>query len=391
MRLQIYKANLEIKILLLQKTIIKLHSFPFISIIYKELTPKAFQQTILKWYDQNQRDLPWRKTLDPYKIWLSEIILQQTRVNQGLPYYHSFIKKYPLVELLANAEEKDVLRLWQGLGYYSRARNLHACSKEIVEKYGGFFPQTYSEIIKLKGIGPYTAAAIASFAYKEPVAVVDGNVTRVLARVYGIDKDFHTPEGKKIFWDLAGSLIDKQNPDQYNQAIMEFGAVHCTPANPSCADCVFKNGCFANIHKLQKLLPVKKKKTKVTARYFQYLVIEYDGKLLFKRRDASDIWQGLYDFYLIENRNSIEESKNRHELFGIVEKNKSTLVSVSEIYTHKLSHQLIQAVFFHYKIIEECLAVEILKCAKLAFYSIEEVIDLPKPILVQRYLQEKFI
>jgi len=218
---------------------------------------KDFSARLVEWYLQNKRELPWRTTKDPYKIWLSEIILQQTRVAQGLPYYLKFIEKYPNVRALANADEQEVLRLWQGLGYYSRARNLHAAAKYVANELGGNFPDSYQKLKQLKGVGDYTAAAIASFAYQEKVAVVDGNVYRVLARLFGIEIDINSNEGKKTFSKLANELITQYQPDLHNQAMMEFGALHCTPANPNCMFCPFTTECEARLTQRQSVLPIK--------------------------------------------------------------------------------------------------------------------------------------
>jgi len=260
-----------------------------------------FSKKIISWYEENKRDLPWRHTRDPYKIWLSEIILQQTRIAQGLPYYNRFVESFPDIISLADAKEDRVLRLWQGLGYYSRARNLHACAKKVRDELGGIFPQSFQELKKLPGIGSYTAAAIASFAFHEPVAVVDGNVYRVLARVLGSDQDISSSEGKAFFYEKANELIDKRQPDIYNQALMEFGALHCTPQNPKCDSCIFVKSCFAYQNGMQGVLPVNAKKQSIRKRYFTYIVIEYRGRLFMKKRQHGDIWNGLYDFFLIES------------------------------------------------------------------------------------------
>src|SRR6185369_7763226 len=216
-----------------------------------------FSSMIIDWYHANHRNLPWRATIDPYKIWLSEVMLQQTRVAQGLPYYERFVCSFPTVFDLAMATEQNVLRLWQGLGYYSRARNLHRCAKEVVEKFNGHFPNSFNELSKLPGIGDYTAAAIASIAFRQPVAVVDGNVYRVLARVFGIEKDITSGEGKKHFFSFANELINKERPDLFNQAVMEFGALHCVPKKPKCGECIFSKSCEANQRNLQAVLPIK--------------------------------------------------------------------------------------------------------------------------------------
>ncbi len=235
--------------------------------------------------------------------------MQQTRVAQGLPYYFSFIKKYPDVKSLAKAPEGDILKLWQGLGYYSRARNLHSAAKMVVKDYNGIFPDTYLELKKLKGVGEYTAAAISSICFDEVQAVVDGNVYRVLSRVFGIETPIDSTQGKKIFNELANELISKKHPADYNQSIMEFGAIQCVPKNPNCEVCPFVQHCVARKNKLISELPVKSKKTKVTDRYFYYLVLRHKGNVYLKQRNEKDIWKGLYDFPLIETEKSLNEKK----------------------------------------------------------------------------------
>ena len=238
---------------------------------------KSFAALLLKWHkDENRREMPWKGEKNPYYIWLSEIILQQTRVEQGLPYFLRFKQKYPTVKQLAKAKEDEVMKLWQGLGYYSRARNLHETAKNIQQNFKGIFPGTFDELKKLKGVGDYTAAAIASFAFGEKKAVVDGNVIRVLARVFGIETAFDTTKGKKKFAQLAQELIDENNPAVYNQAIMDFGGVVCSPKNPKCEDCPFHKICIAKNHALIEQLPYREKRTKIKNRYFNYLLIKSD-------------------------------------------------------------------------------------------------------------------
>jgi A/G-specific adenine glycosylase len=343
-----------------------------------------FSKEIAEWYLLHHRDLPWRKTHDPYKIWLSEIILQQTRVAQGLPFYQEFVKTFPSVFGLAKAPEQKVLRLWQGLGYYSRARNLHRCAKEIVEKYKGDFPNTYEELKKLPGVGPYTAAAIASFAFRESVAVVDGNVFRVLSRVFGIDKDIASDEGKKYFFSLANELIDRNHPDLFNQAIMEFGALHCLPQNPKCDECIFSKKCQANVRNLQSLLPIKSKKLKVRTRYFNYFVIHSAGKTLMRQRNGKDIWKGLYDFYLIETSTDKKpKSLIQKDEFLI----KSRLIGESKILTHILSHQKLKVRFIELEKSASKRAEQAAKKLGLKSFTRKEISKLPKPILIDRFLQ----
>lgn len=309
---------------------------------------KWFAEAILDWYSKNKRDLPWRHETDPYKIWLSEIILQQTQVIQGLKYYLNFEKKYPTIKNLAKAPEDEVLKLWQGLGYYSRARNLHATAKIVLNDYKGVFPSSYNQIKALKGVGDYTAAAIASFAFNLPHAVVDGNVYRLLSRVFGIETPVDSSKAKKEFQDLANVLLDKRHPATHNQAIMEFGSQYCKPVNPDCENCVLSNKCFAFKTKTVALLPIKLKKTKIRKRYFNYIVLSDKTKeVIIKKRAEGDIWQGLYEFNLIETQQEIQAN----DLFLLKEfkklaPSKFHLKHVSKQYKHILSHQHLYATFY---------------------------------------------
>lgn len=353
------------------------------------MTKEFFNAQILDWYGRNKRDLPWRQSRNPYHIWLSEIILQQTRVNQGLPYYMAFINTYPTVHDLAKADEREVLRVWQGLGYYSRARNLHKCAKIISENHGGIFPKTFDELLKLPGIGSYTAAAIASIAFGQRVAVVDGNVYRVLSRIFGIDDDISSGKGQKIFQQKANELISDTQPDEFNQAIMEFGALQCVPKNPDCDNCPFSNDCFAKENDLQSQLPVKIKKVKVRKRYFHYLVFEAEGQLALKERPGNDIWQGLYDFHLVEG----EQQMTWEELADsdIMRLMNSEIVTIDESleYKHILTHQRIFAKFYNVRIKDRA-SLQKLSDYDLAYYTLNDVLDLPKPVLVSTYLNETF-
>ncbi|SHH99009.1 A/G-specific DNA-adenine glycosylase [Chryseolinea serpens] len=347
---------------------------------------RYFSDKVVKWYEENKRDLPWRDTKDPYKVWLSEIILQQTRVIQGLPYYLKFVEKFPTVQALAAASEQEVLRLWQGLGYYTRARNLHACAKEVVSRYQGVFPQTFEELKKLRGVGDYTAAAIASFSFQEPVAVVDGNVFRVLSRVFGIDKEINSPEGRKMFTQLANELISRKHPDRYNQAVMEFGALFCTPKNPDCPSCTFKATCFAAQHDMQAVLPVKAKAKAARKRYFYYFVFQQGRSLLMKKREAKDIWHGLYDFYLVEKSKPMKTERLIQEFNTsgpwVVEEDGEA----SEQYKHVLSHQIILSKF----ILVRLDAKPVNGLTKdMKFYSLKKIADLPKPVLISRFLADR--
>lgn len=346
---------------------------------------RYFSKKVVEWYNQNKRNLPWRGTRDPYKIWLSEIILQQTRVNQGLPYYKKFVTEFPDVNTLASAPLQKVLRLWQGLGYYTRARNLHACARQVAKQHRGVFPKTYEELKRLPGIGEYTAAAIASIAYHEQVAVVDGNVYRVLSRIFGVEKPINSPEGKKHFLVLANKLISKHHPDTHNQAVMEFGALHCTPKNPQCGDCVFAGSCVANQHELQTVLPVKIDNKKTRRRYFYYFVIRKGNSLLMNHRNGQDIWKGLYDFYLIEkNRPSNPEKLMAEDHLLKKLKPVSSSVEVSGMYRHILSHQAIFSRFTVLTLSEYPKGFS----GSLRFHSPEKVMELPKPVLISRFLHD---
>jgi len=344
---------------------------------------RYFSRKIVEWYHEKKRALPWRATKHPYNIWLSEIILQQTRVNQGLPYYHRFIEKYPDIHSLAAAPEDEVLRLWQGLGYYSRARNLHKCAKTVVDVHGGLFPETYEELLTLPGIGEYTAAAIASFSFRERVAVVDGNVFRVLSRLFGIDMPINSPEGKKAFTRLANELIDEQSPDLHNQAVMEFGATFCTPAKPDCENCIFKNKCFAFDKSLQQELPVKTKAKASRNRYFYYVVFQKGKSLLMKKRTSKDIWLGLYDFPLLEYAKPVAVKKLKRDFTKTGYHLSATdAITLSETYKHVLTHQNIYCKFVFIKPVNK---VNFVKSAT-RFYTFSQVSALPKPILINRFL-----
>ncbi len=316
---------------------------------------EEFGNKIIEWYKIHKRDLPWRNTNNPYFIWLSEIILQQTRVDQGMSYYLKFIEEFPTVKELANAEDEKVLRLWQGLGYYSRARNLHFTAKLIVENYNGVFPADFQEIKKLKGVGEYTAAAIASFAFNLAHAVLDGNVFRVLSRIFGIDLPIDSTKGKKHFLELCNQLLDKKNPALFNQAIMEFGALQCVPKNPNCSSCFFIGNCTAFSKNKVFELPIKSKSLVRKNRYFNYLIITHQQNVMIKKRTENDIWQNLYDFPLIETESStdfteLKQKIKNHDLL----KNKSwTLEKVSPSFKHVLSHRDIYTSFFHIKMDEQ--------------------------------------
>lgn len=349
------------------------------------MTGKTFSSKLIEWYLQNKRTLPWRETTDAYKIWLSEIILQQTRVAQGLPYYERFVSTYPTVKQLAAAPLQNVLRLWQGLGYYSRARNLHACAKYIAEVNKGIFPSTFLELQKLPGVGPYTAAAIASIAFKESVAVVDGNVYRLLARVFGSEKDIASSEGKKYFFEKANELVPQNHPDLFNQAMMEFGALHCLPQNPKCEECIFSKSCVAKQHHMQMVLPIKSKPTKIRKRYFYYFVLRYKNKILMKQRTHKDIWHGLHDFYLVEtSRNQKPDSILAKDKF--LHTYKPT--SVSKQITHVLSHQQLKTRFIEIEVASNKDFFKLAGLLDLECQTMNRIKKIPKPILIARYLNQ---
>lgn len=296
--------------------------------------------------------MPWKGEKDPYKIWLSEIILQQTRVEQGLSYFNSFIKTFPDIHKLAKAPDAAVFKLWEGLGYYSRCRNLLVTARYISKVLKGQFPATYDDIKALKGIGPYTAAAISSFAFNLPHAVVDGNVFRVLARVFGISAAIDSTEGKKKFTSLADELLDKKQPGLYNQAIMDFGAVVCKPVAPLCTGCVFKKQCFAFLNDKVNELPVKEKKISIRKRWFYYLVLENKNEIAIRQRVAKDIWQDLYEFPLIESATELDRKKIllQAEKKKWLQKKGYEILSVSPLFKQQLSHQLIAGQFIRVRL-----------------------------------------
>ena len=309
-----------------------------------------FSNTLIYWYLQNKRDLPWRKTKNAYHIWLSEIILQQTRVNQGLEYYTIFVATFPTIFNLAKADEKTILKLWQGLGYYSRARNLHYSAKYIVNELKGEFPKNYTDLLKLKGVGDYTASAIASICYNEPTAVVDGNVYRVLARYFGINIAINSNEGINYFKQLAQQLIDKKQPGTFNQAIMEFGAIQCKPQNPNCTICPLNSGCVALQKEIIKILPVKIKKVTIKKRYFNYMIVtNQENKTILQQRKMKDIWQNLYEFPLVETLKEIhlKELLASNDFNQIIKGDTHTISLFNKTQTvHKLTHQHLYTKFW---------------------------------------------
>ncbi|MFN8714220.1 MAG: A/G-specific adenine glycosylase [Bacteroidota bacterium] len=341
-----------------------------------------FSRQIRLWYTKNKRDLPWRHTRDPYLIWLSEVILQQTRVEQGRKYYKNFAAAWPNISALAAASEEDVLKLWQGLGYYSRARNLHKTAKIIAENHNGIFPDTYHQLLSLKGIGEYTAAAIGSFAYDIAEPVVDGNVYRVLARVFGIDTPIDSTAGKKQFRELAAELLDRRDPATHNQAIMEFGALQCVPRSPNCGVCVFAQTCEARRTQRIAELPVKAKKTKVTNRFLHYFILRAGSKFYVRRRSAGDIWQGLYDYPLIETKTAEDDPLNNEVWKLWSTARKTEIVNVSDEFLHVLSHQRLHAKFYEVKL-NKALPGELTGDFKLI--DEKEFDALAVPVLISRY------
>lgn len=305
-----------------------------------------FSDTLIHWYRNNKRDLPWRNTNDAYLIWLSEIILQQTRVEQGMPYYHRFSEQYPDIKSFAAASEDDILRLWQGLGYYSRGRNMLKTAKIITANFKGVFPTAHKDLIKLTGIGDYTAAAISSFSTNEAKAVVDGNVYRLLARYFGIDTPINSIKGKKQFQAVADELLNPNNAGEHNQAMIEFGALQCKPKSPNCTICPFISSCFAYQNQKINELPVKLKKLKIRERFFYFFIVEKEHQILIKRRGNQDIWAGLHDLPSIEfnERTNLEDLAAHHDFQNWF--SKSPIVhSISDEIKHILTHQRIYARF----------------------------------------------
>lgn len=307
---------------------------------------------LIDWYTVNGRDLPWRRTRDPYRIWLSEVILQQTRIVQGTDYYRRFAERFPDVGALAAADEDEVLKLWQGLGYYSRARNLHAAAKQIVERYGGRFPVEYTDVRALKGIGDYTASAICSFAYDAPYAAVDGNVYRVLGRLFDLGLPIDTGEGRKAFAALAATTLDARRPALYNQAIMDFGALQCTPVHPACADCPLRDKCLACAAGTVACRPVKAGKTQVRPRYLNYLHLECGDRTALQRRPKGDIWQGLYDLPVIESDRPLDftELIGTEAFHELLEALPYRLLQTTRMPKHQLSHQTLHAVYYRLEV-----------------------------------------
>ncbi|MCA1751600.1 MAG: A/G-specific adenine glycosylase [Cryomorphaceae bacterium] len=342
-------------------------------------------EPLISWYLQNKRDLPWRDTDDPYKIWLSEIILQQTRVDQGMEYYLRFVNTYPNIGFLSKAKRDDVLKNWQGLGYYSRARNLHDTAIYIDKKLDGNFPSTYDSLLDLKGVGPYTAAAIASFAFKLPHAVVDGNVSRVLSRIFDIDLAINGTEGIKTINSLAAECLNREHPDLHNQAIMELGALICTPQNPGCNICPLRSHCLARRRKTTSMRPVKIKKAKQKLRYIHYAVLENENGIVFRSRIEKDIWQGLNDFVSLEGQEELSPIDFAAHLKGEFEgMNIDRVPGAPEFEcTHQLTHRRIEAKFWRFRVSGNLPKGDIYKLVER-----DDIEAVAVPVLVHKYLRK---
>ncbi len=347
---------------------------------------KFFSKTLLQWNEtENNRQMPWKGESNPYKIWISEIILQQTRVQQGMDYYNRFIKTFPDIRSLATAPEKKIYKIWEGLGYYSRCKNLIASAQLIHKKLAGEFPKKYKDILALKGIGSYTASAIVSFAYNQPFAVLDGNVFRVLSRFFGEEIPINTTEGKKFYAILAQSLLNKKQPGKYNQALMDFGAVICKPATPLCSQCPLQNKCVAFLKNKVSVLPVNTKNIRIKERFFNYLVVEYANQYYVHKRTGKDIWQNLYEFILIETKKLFDESSLavNEEIIKILNQRDFIIKSVSPQKNQKLTHQIISGQFIHIEIKRPLGNKEYFQVNK------KQLNSLPFPKFIASYLADK--
>ena len=347
-----------------------------------------FTTNLLSWNEkENSRLMPWKGEKDPYKIWLSEIILQQTRVDQGWKYYERFISTFPTIHDLANAPQEQVFKLWEGLGYYSRCKNLIETAQQIVFEGKGIFPATYSDILELKGVGPYTAAAIASFAFNEPRAVVDGNVQRVIARYFGISTPVDTTDGKQLYADLATELLDKHNPALYNQAIMDFGAIVCKPRNPLCSSCVQNQDCISYLNNFVASLPVKEKSLKKRSRWFYYFLIETNDQVYIRKRTGRDIWQNLHEFVLFESERELEKvDLHQSVIQSIIPPSRYNVTHVSRLYKQQLTHQNIHGQFVR-------VAIEN-PLKQLGNYNLVEKATLKKfafPKFINSYLEDSYL
>ena len=343
------------------------------------------QETLLNWFAENRRNLPWRDHPTPYQVWISEVILQQTRVSQGYDYYLRFVKKWPTVTDLAAATEEEVLKMWQGLGYYSRARNLHQCARQVVKQYGGEFPADYDKLLNLKGVGAYTSAAIASIAFNLPHAVVDGNVYRVLSRLFDIDTPININEGQTLFAKIANEQLNREQPGLHNQALMEFGALHCTPQNPNCLLCPLQAQCIAFERQTVMQRPVKLQKLKVKTRYLNYLVIRVNDSIYLRKRSDKGIWRNLYDFPCIESDlpMTVEEVISSEAFQQLIDGNPFTVTKTSPIFTHKLTHRTLLAQFIEIKVSQELLRIE---TKGLLLTPERDLGNYPIPRLIDLYL-----
>ena len=344
-----------------------------------------FSSIVLYWYKKNKRDFPWRKHKSVYEVWLSEIILQQTQTSQGLSYFNKILKTFPTLKKLSEASEEQILKLWQGLGYYSRARNLHFTAKYIQNNLNGVFPDDYDSLIQLKGIGPYTAAAISSICFNEKRAAVDGNVYRILARVFNIDTAINSPEGIKKFQELANSLISETYPGDYNQSMMDIGATICTPKKPKCNQCPLISICLAHVNNTINNIPVKIKKRKIKHRYFHYLCIEYNGNFIMKKRTQKDIWRNLYDFPLIERGEMTKENDiDYKKLLNSILDDEIVIFKKTKHYEHQLTHQKLN------------ITIEYIKSNKINFnnaflkFNQMQVRELPIPKPIEKFFEELF-
>ena len=340
-------------------------------------------KTLVSWYLENKRSLPWRQSKNPYRVWLSEIILQQTQVVQGLPYYEKFVQQFPTVHDLAQASEHEVLKLWQGLGYYSRARNLHATAKQVSVEFNGVFPESFEQLLTFKGVGVYTASAIASICFGAQKAVVDGNVYRVLSRVFGLDVPINETVGIKRFQELADQQLAESDPGTYNQAIMEFGALQCVPKNPNCGQCPLSGRCVALATGRVSELPVSVKKVKVKTEYFNFLVIEdINGSFLMSRRSSDGIWPNLYEFPLIESQGPLDQDQIRQKANALIGENISTIGSLKRVnqnpWVHRLTHKKLMVVFWRASVGESITEA----------MTPEEILELPVPAIIARFIAQ---
>jgi A/G-specific adenine glycosylase len=359
------------------------HDFSALSINVISFLPEIYD-----WFEKNRRELPWRMTFDPYLIWVSEVVLQQTRVNQGLPYFNRFVSLFPDVASLASAPEDHLLKAWEGLGYYSRARNLQAAARTIMELHGGVFPDRYEAIRSLKGIGDYTAAAVASIAFGQPYAVVDGNVSRFLSRYLGIEAPVDSLPGKKLMIRAADELLDISRPGFHNQAMMEFGALLCKPARPDCRNCPVQDGCYAFRKNITEKLPVKSKKVNRRTRYFYYCIPENEQYVILEKRTGKDIWKNLYQFPLFESEHQLEEKEmlSIPLLAELTGKYSGATIGISREYVHELTHQQIRARFIRVTLNRrEITEIGGIQAAKA------DITEYPFPVLIRNFICEKLL